>query len=136
VVGNVADRLDQLVGHGDAILEQIAPARGSITEQGQRPSWLNVLRQNQDADVWLAEPKCCREPNAFVGTGGRHPDVRHQQVGPGVVNLLKSSVVIVCRSYNLNVSNVSQQPLHAIADEERVICDHHSHGHDSSKGSP
>ena len=78
--GNRADGVDQLAPLGEPLLEQVGPALGPAVEQAQRVAGLDVLRQNDDADIWVAGAQFGCRPDPLVGAGRRHADVGQHDI--------------------------------------------------------
>jgi hypothetical protein len=80
--GDPGQRLGELGGVGDAVLEQIADARGARGQQPGREPGLDVLGEEQHAGAGVLPADVDRGPQAFVAVGGRHPDIDDGDVGP------------------------------------------------------
>ena len=76
-----ADGLAEVVQVLDAILEQVADATRPIGHEAHGEGRLDVLREDEDADVGaVLGADRLRRPEALVGVGRRHPDVDDRHV--------------------------------------------------------
>ena len=110
----------ELLEVGDPVLEEVADALGARLEQRHRVAGLDVLREEQDADVGmpLADLARCDEP--LVGVRRRHADVDH-----GDVRLVHRDVAQeVLRGAGLRhdlEARLLEKPRDPLAEEDRVV---------------
>src|SRR5262245_24889895 len=79
-VRNAADRARELPDVGDSVLEQVADPLRVVREQLQRVVRLDVLREDEHADVLVLRANGLRRGQALVGVVRRHPDVDDRHV--------------------------------------------------------
>ena len=75
------DRRDELSAVVDALLQQIRAALRPGLQQRQRVGGLGVVAQHDHPDLGVRLAQQRRHADALVGARGRHPDVRHHDVG-------------------------------------------------------
>ena len=121
------DRLDERAHVADALLEQVAEARGAGREQLGRVDGLDVLAEDQDAGLRVARAQLDRGAHALVGERRREPHVDDRQVGlvraddpqqPG-------AVVGVRDDLDPALAHERDEPL---AQQRVVLGDHDPHG--------
>ena len=71
---------DEIVGVGDAVLEQIGAPVGTVLEQREGVARSGELAEHDDARRRMALAEAGGGPDAFVGTGRWHADVRDDDV--------------------------------------------------------
>src|SRR5207245_2206670 len=105
----------------DSILQQVRPARRSLVEQRERVTGLRVLAEDDDTDVAvrLAEP--LGSLDSFVSASGRHPDVRHDDVGPLTRDGGQKRLQITANGDNLELRPALEQPPNTLADEVVIL---------------
>jgi EmrB/QacA subfamily drug resistance transporter len=79
--GDLANCRDEVADIGDAILEQIADARGPRLEQLGAVALLDVLREHEHAKVGYAPADLDGRLEPLVAVAWRHPYVHHGDVG-------------------------------------------------------
>ena len=75
------DRARQLLTVGDAFFEEVPASLGTIGEQSERVRGLEVVTQDDDADVRVRLLQLSSGPDTLVGAGRRHADVGEDDVG-------------------------------------------------------
>src|SRR5262245_14662351 len=86
-VGHAADRARELVDVGDTVLQQVPDSLGVVREQLHRVVRLDVLGQDEDADLRMLLANRLRRGEALVGVARGHPDVDDRHVGVVAANL-------------------------------------------------
>ena len=75
------DRVDEALDVGDAVLQQVADAGRVVGQQRLRVVGLDVLGQDQHAQVGVLGAQLDRRAQAVVGVVGRHAHVDDRDVG-------------------------------------------------------
>ena len=75
------DRVDEVADVGDAVLEQVADARRGAGEQIRSGPGLDVLGEDEHADLGMILVDRLRGPQSLIGMAGRHPHVDDGHVG-------------------------------------------------------
>jgi hypothetical protein len=65
------------------------PVRVGWVDQAHRVVGVDVLREDEHADVWEAIPDGDRGVDALAGVGGRHADINQSDIGPVVRDRLE-----------------------------------------------
>jgi hypothetical protein len=112
---------------GDPVLQQVPDAAGLDREQVGRVALLDVLRQHQHGDVRVLAAQDQRGPDALVGVGRRHADVDHGEVGP-VLGDRPQELAGVGHGLDDLQPGVGHQGGEPLAEQDRVLGDHDSHG--------
>ena len=79
--GHTPERAGELVEVGDPVLEQVPDAACVVADQLERVGRLDVLAEQEHADVGVRLPDRHGRAQAVVGVRGRHADVDHGRVG-------------------------------------------------------
>ena len=74
-LGDPTQRVDEHGNVEDALLEQVADALGMLFEQPQRVAGLDVLGEDEDADIGVLGADPLGGDEALVGVRRRHADV-------------------------------------------------------------
>src|SRR5688572_869996 len=124
-VRDLSHRVDEGRGVRDALLEEVADARGAVAEQPQRVALVDELGEHHDpgAGQLGADPQ--RRADAVVGVGRRHPDVGHGDVGPVLAGLLEE-LVGVARLPHHGEPSALEDAHDAGAHQERVLRHDHA----------
>ena len=113
----------------DPVLEQVADAARTVGHQAQRERRLDVLRQDEDADVRaVLGADRLRRPEALVGVGRRHPDVDDRDVRAMLADGLQERVGVAGLGDDLE-AGLGQQPRDPLAQQERVVGEDEPQGH-------
>ena len=80
--GDPLQGLDEVADVGHPVLEQIADPRRVVGQELGGVAGLDVLREQQDAQTFVATAQLDRGPQSLVGEGRRHADVDHRHVRP------------------------------------------------------
>ncbi len=80
-LGDAPDRRGERVEVADAVLQEIAAAGAALLEQPHRERRLDVLREDDDADLGVPLADLARGLETFVGERRRHADVDDRDVG-------------------------------------------------------
>ena len=124
-VGDALGGGEELADVEHAVLEQVAEAaeRDQLDGVGR----LDVLGEDEHAQLWvrlLDLPRCAR---ALVGEGRRHPDVQDDEVGIVLGDRGQQPVASPERGDDL-VSGVLEQSPEPLAQQHLVLGDHDPHG--------
>ena len=113
----------------DAILEEVADAARAVGDEPQGERRLDVLRQDEDADLRaVLGADRLRGPEALVGVGRRHPDVDDRDVGVVLADGDEERVGVADLGDDLE-AGLDQQPGDPLAQEERVVGQDEPEGH-------
>ena len=133
--GDPLQRVQELVHIGDAALEQVADA-ASASQQLHRVLDLGVSGQHQDGGSrqFLTDHPGRLQP--FGRVRGRHPDVGHYQVGPGLPGQRQQLRAVTGLPRHL-IAGVVEQTGQALAEQDIVLGQHHPQpGHDGARPVP
>ena len=133
--GDPLQRVQELFHIGDAALEQVADAI-SASQQLHRVLDLSVSGQHQDGGIWqfLTDHPGRLQPLSRVG--GRHPDVGHYQVRPGLPGQRKQPRAVTRLPHYL-IAGTAEQPGQALAQQDIVLGQHHPRpSHDGARPVP
>ena len=125
---DTAQRRDEVLDVGDAVLEQVAEPLGILGQHPRRDAELDVLGQDHDRDLRVARADRLRRDQALVGVRRRHPDVDDRDVGLGAPSTARSSSSASSTSAATSRPHSSQQRGDPPADEQVVVRDHDPHG--------
>ena len=104
----------------------------SAGEQVHRVLDLSVGGQHQDGGSrqFLTDHPGRLQP--LGGVRGRHPDVGHYQIGPGLTGQRKQLCAVTCLPHHL-IAGAVEQTGQALAEQDIVLGQHHPRpGHDGT----
>ena len=78
--------VDEVVGLGDTVLEQVGASVGPVLEQGEGVAGRGELAEHDHTGGRVALAESGGGADAFVGAGRRHADVGHDDVGCELVD--------------------------------------------------
>lgn len=121
-----ADGVDELLGVGDPVLEQVADGTVPAGEQFVGVEPLDVLGQHEDGQAGSLAAGVQRGLQALVGEGGWQPDVDHRDVGLLVEERAEQRGAVVHRD---DVEAVlPQRTGQSVAEEKEVFGEDNAHG--------
>jgi hypothetical protein len=88
---------------------------------------LDVLREHEHADLWMAVLDLLGGTGAFVGESRRHSDIDHDQVGAMSCDC-RDQLPRIPAGRRHFVPAVGKQPSQALAQQHLVLGDHDPHG--------
>src|SRR5690606_19991711 len=112
---------------GDTVFQQIADPADAAGEQFERVAVLDVLGEHHDTGLGVARLQAQRRVDALGGEGRWHADVDQHQVG----HLPRHGVLDLDGAADGGedaVALVGEQPCQPLAQQRRVLTDHHTHG--------
>jgi hypothetical protein len=121
------NRVDEARDIADAMLEEVADAPGTISEQLARIMVLQELRQHEYGDVGLCRADLARGAEPVVGAVGGHLDVGDDHVGfmrPGFADQVGS---VRCNGNDIETS-LRENVNHTLANKRLIL------PYDNSKG--
>ena len=111
---------------GDAVLEQVADARGVVGEQLARVGLLDVLREHEHADPGQLGADLLGGAQALVGVGRRHAHVDDRDVGLVGADLAQQVLGVAGLADDLE-AGLLEQAHDALAQQHRVVGDDDPH---------
>jgi PAS domain S-box-containing protein len=127
---NRTDRISQLTGLGDPLLEQVRPSRDAVLQQRDGMTRLVVLAQHHHPGRRMAAPNVDRGADAFVGICRRHADIGDHDVRSQVRDRRQQLVVIGRQTDDHDVALVVEKCPNALTDKQIVVRDHRSEAHE------
>ena len=115
------DRRLELLEVVDAVLQQVAPARGAALQQLGGELDVALLAQHDDPDLGGQLVQGLREPDALVGERGRHPDVGDHDVRSAGPDRGKGGVGVDAAVHHVDRGAQGQQLPQPLADQEAVV---------------
>src|SRR4029450_12137747 len=100
---------------------------GLLLEEAQGVAGLDVLRQDQDADLGMLSPDGLGGDQALIGMGRRHADVDQGHVRAGQAHLGEQALGVLGLGDPLD-AGVAQQPDDSLAGEHGVAGHDYPHG--------
>jgi hypothetical protein len=88
---------------------------------------LDVLGQDQDADLGMLGADRLGGDQAFVGVGWRHPDVDQRRVGAGQAHVVEQALGVFGLGDHVD-ARVAQEADDALPGEHDVVGDDYAHG--------
>ena len=122
---HVAQRGREVLDVGDAVLEQVAEARGVLDQDPHRDPDLDVLGEDHDRRVRVAGADLARRVEPLLRVGRRHPHVDDHDVGRVLVDRRVQLDGVGRLRRDLEPA-APQQRSDALADQQAVIGDHDS----------
>ena len=128
-LGDLLDREEQLVGIGNALLQEIGPPLRTLIEQRERVAVFGELRQHDHPDRRVLLAQLGRGADAFVRPGRRHPDVGQDDVGCVRLDGIEQRRKVADRRDDLDVVIRRQQGSDSLAHDERILRHDHPNRH-------
>src|SRR5262245_1832718 len=120
-------RVGQLRDVGDAILQQIADARGVLGDQLHRVGGLDMLGEDEHADLGARHADLLGRAQPLVGVRRRQADVYDDRVGRPQVDLAHQILPGLALTDDLE-SCLLQEAGQALPEQDDVLGDHDAHG--------
>ena len=118
---DLAHRAGELVALGDAVLEEVRVARGTVGEQRDRVLRVVELRQDDDAGARMALAQLLRRVDALALEVRRHPDVGHEHLRRRGFGAGDQLVVVGRGPDDREVGLQRQKGPHSLADDHVVV---------------
>ena len=119
--GDALDRTHELGHVSDAVLEQVADARGVVPDELEHVRRLEMLGEDEHLHGGVGAPDLGRRDEPVVGVAGRHAHVDDRDVG-GVRAHFQPQLVGVGGPPDDLVARVHEQGADALPQEGVVVC--------------
>jgi hypothetical protein len=126
----IVDAPQRVGEHGEIrhpLLQKVARPCGRLLEQPHRVARLQVVREDEDADLGVPAADLLRGDEAVVAAVGWHADVHQSDVGSSSVDHPQQRLGVATTPRDLE-AGVLEQASQALAQQHLVVRDHDSHG--------
>src|SRR6185312_8223887 len=125
--GDATDRVEEGRNVTDPLLQQVADATLPSGQELRRVDRLDVLGEDQDAEVGVAAAGLDRGADPLVGEAGWQPHVDDRQVGLVGADDPQQALAVLGLGDDLDLVFAEQRD-QAFAQEQLVLGDHYPHG--------
>src|SRR5439155_16078520 len=126
-VADSPERVDQDGDVEDALFEEVADSLGMLLEEADRVRRLDVVRENEHADVGMLGADPLRGDEALVRVGRRHADVDDRSVRSLCPNLPHEGGSVFGLSDDVDAC-LLEEAHDPLTGEHRVLGDDYAHG--------
>ena len=129
------DRVGELVERRDAVLQEVADAAVAPREQLPSVDALDVLAENQDADIGQLRAQAQRGPDSLVAEVGREPDVEDRDIRHNALNA-GDDVVGIAERAGGDIAGLVEEAHQTLAEQQRVLDEHDPQGMPGRRHAP
>jgi len=126
---NRRDGGDQLSLVVSSLLHDPAAVLAVPVEDPGEPLGIGVLAHDDDSDTGLRHREALRDAHALVGPRRRHPDIRHDHIGSGLLDRGEKRRLVACGRDEIYVRRPVEDLCEDVPDCDGVIGEYDSDRH-------